>query len=166
MSLYLLVAVSSASATQIAQYFIHGKGNHGLASRGNVWAYWDNGNFLAVGHGCGVPYDYSTVDGTFRIEEAAPGALVFRQFDVGDKFYVIARGRVRVSATTDDGIEHTLRPGGTFTTFQYLHGYGLRPGRVFRREMNVRMRGLPAQHLVLKNFPIAFILTWTRPAQR
>jgi ATP-binding cassette subfamily B protein len=48
------------------------------------------------------------IAGLFRIEEAAPGAIVFRQFDVGDKFYVIARGRVRVSATTDDGAEHTL----------------------------------------------------------
>ncbi len=48
------------------------------------------------------------IAGLFRIEEAAPGAVVFRQFDVGDKFYVIARGRVRVSATSDDGIEHTL----------------------------------------------------------
>lgn len=64
-----------------------------------------------------------------------------------------------------DGIEHTLRPGGTFTTFQYLHGYGMRPGRVFRREMSARMGGLPERHLVLKNFPIAFILTWTRPAR-
>ncbi len=44
----------------------------------------------------------------FRIEEAAPGAVVFRHHDVGDKFYVIARGRVRVSATSDDGAEHTL----------------------------------------------------------
>jgi ATP-binding cassette subfamily B protein len=44
----------------------------------------------------------------FRIEEAAPGAVVFRQGDVGEKFYVIARGRVRVSASTDDGAERTL----------------------------------------------------------
>lgn len=65
-----------------------------------------------------------------------------------------------------DGIEGTLRPGGTFTTFQYLHGYGLRAGRTFRREMSVRMGGLPARHLVLRNFPIAFVLTWTRPTVR
>jgi phospholipid N-methyltransferase len=62
-----------------------------------------------------------------------------------------------------DAIEHTLKPGGTFTTFQYLHGYGLRPGRVFRSQMSERMGGPPVRKLVLKNFPFAFILTWTRP---
>jgi phospholipid N-methyltransferase len=70
-----------------------------------------------------------------------------------------------VTSKVLDGIEHTLRPGGTFTTFQYLHGYGMRPGRVFRREMSARMRAQPERRLVLKNFPIAFILTWTRPAR-
>jgi phospholipid N-methyltransferase len=62
-----------------------------------------------------------------------------------------------------DGIEHVLRPGGTFTTFQYLHGYGLRPGRTFRRQMSQRMGGPPVRRLVVKNFPLAFILSWTRP---
>jgi phospholipid N-methyltransferase len=62
-----------------------------------------------------------------------------------------------------DGIEHVLRPGGTFTTFQYLHGYGLRPGRTFRETMSARMGGPPERRLVLKNFPFSFILTWTRP---
>jgi len=65
-----------------------------------------------------------------------------------------------------DGIEHTLRPGGTFTTFQYLHGYGMKPGRLFRQRMNEAMGGPPDRRLVLKNFPFAFILTWTRPASR
>ena len=65
-----------------------------------------------------------------------------------------------------DGIEHVLRPGGTFTTFQYLHGYGLRPGRTFRQEMSRRMGAPPHRRLVLKNFPLAFILSWTRPARR
>ena len=63
-----------------------------------------------------------------------------------------------------DGIEHTLRPGGTFTTFQYVHGYAMPPGRFFRKEMSLRMGGPPERHLCLKNFPLAFILTWTRPA--
>lgn len=61
-----------------------------------------------------------------------------------------------------DGIEHVLRPGGTFTTFQYLHGYGLKPGRTFRRQMSERMGGPAHRRLVVKNFPLAFILSWTR----
>ena len=65
-----------------------------------------------------------------------------------------------------DGIERTLRAGGTFSTFQYLHGYGLRAGRAFRREMSARMGGPPRRHFVLRNFPFAFVLTWTRPAAR
>jgi phospholipid N-methyltransferase len=65
-----------------------------------------------------------------------------------------------------DGIERVLRPGGTFTTFQYLHGYGLRPGRVFRKTMSERMGSDATRRLVLMNFPIAFILTWTRRAGR
>jgi phosphatidylethanolamine/phosphatidyl-N-methylethanolamine N-methyltransferase len=64
-----------------------------------------------------------------------------------------------------DGIQRVLRPGGTFTTFQYLHGYWMPPGRTFRREMSLRM-GVPHRRLVLKNFPISFILTWTRPGTR
>jgi phospholipid N-methyltransferase len=63
-----------------------------------------------------------------------------------------------------DGIEHTLRPGGSFTTFQYVHGYFMPPGRTFRREMSERMNAAPGRQLVLKNFPFAFTLTWTRPA--
>lgn len=61
------------------------------------------------------------------------------------------------------GIEHTLRPGGTFTTFQYVHGYLMPPGRFFRREMSRRMGGPPHRRLVWKNFPLSFILTWIRP---
>jgi len=64
-----------------------------------------------------------------------------------------------------DGIEHTLRPGGSFTTFQNLHGYFMPPGRTFRREMSERMHAAPRRQLVLKNFPFAFTLTWTRPAR-
>ena len=62
-----------------------------------------------------------------------------------------------------EGVQHSLRPGGTFTTFQYLHGYGLKPGRTFRRQMSERMGGPPARRLVVKNFPLAFILSWRRP---
>lgn len=73
--------------------------------------------------------------------------------------------RVEDSSRIMDGILHTLRPGGTFTTFQYLHGYWMTPGRLFRREMSRRL-GPARRQLVMKNFPSAFILTWTRPADR
>lgn len=72
---------------------------------------------------------------------------------------------VEVSRAILDGIEHTLRPGGTFTTFQYVHGYAMPQGRFFRKEMSLRMGGPPHRQLVLKNFPLSFILTWTRPEQ-
>jgi phospholipid N-methyltransferase len=62
-----------------------------------------------------------------------------------------------------DGIQHTLRPGGTFTTFQYVHGFGLAAGRFFRREMSRRLGARPERKLVLKNFPFSIILRWTKP---
>lgn len=62
-----------------------------------------------------------------------------------------------------DGIEHTLRPGGTFTTFQYIYAYAwARPAAAFRGEMTERMGGPPAKRLVWRNLPPAFALTWTR----
>jgi phospholipid N-methyltransferase len=74
--------------------------------------------------------------------------------------------RVEDSSKIMDGILHVLRPGGTFTTFQYVHGYWMPPGRLFRREMSRRM-GRPAhRRIVTSNFPVSFILTWTRPEGR
>ena len=61
-----------------------------------------------------------------------------------------------------DNIEGTLRPAGTFTTFQYVHGYGMPPGRLFRKQMSERMGGPVDRRLVMRNFPPAYVLTWTR----
>jgi phospholipid N-methyltransferase len=61
-----------------------------------------------------------------------------------------------------EGIEHTLRPGGTFTTFQYVHGYWMPHGRLFRRQMSEIMGTAPRRRLVLSNFPPTYILTWVR----
>ena len=61
-----------------------------------------------------------------------------------------------------DGVVHTLRHGGTFTQFQYLHGFGMPPGRAFRREMSVRMGAAPTRRIVLRNFPPACVFTWRR----
>ena len=55
-----------------------------------------------------------------------------------------------------------LRPGGTFTTFQYLHGYGLPPAINFRRNMTAQMSCAPTARLVLRNVPPALVLTWKK----
>lgn len=63
-----------------------------------------------------------------------------------------------------DGVMHTLRPGGTFTQFHYLHGFGMPPGRAFRREMSARMGSRAERRFVLRNFPPACVFTWVRVA--
>lgn len=55
-----------------------------------------------------------------------------------------------------------LKPGGTFTTFQYLHGYSLPQAASFRRAMSTRMHQQPVVRLVLRNFPPAVVLTWKK----
>lgn len=56
----------------------------------------------------------------------------------------------------------TLRMGGTFTTFQYVHAYGLPPAVGFRRGLSARLGSTPTAHLVVRNLPPAFVLTWTK----
>ena len=63
-----------------------------------------------------------------------------------------------------DAIEQVLRPGGTFTTFQYLHAYLLPRAAAFRRDVSVRLGGEPTRAVVAWNIPPAFVLRWrTRP---
>jgi phospholipid N-methyltransferase len=65
-----------------------------------------------------------------------------------------------------DAVEQSLRPGGTFTTFQYVHAYSLHTATAFRREMSARLGAKPLRQVVLRNAPPAFILTWRRsPAE-
>ena len=61
-----------------------------------------------------------------------------------------------------DGICQTLRPGGSFTTFQYVHAHGLPPAVAFRQDLNQRLGGEPSRRLVVKNIPPAYVLRWTR----
>jgi len=61
-----------------------------------------------------------------------------------------------------ESITKVLRPGGTFTTFQYLHGYRFPSAVAFRRSMSARMGGPPHVYLVLRNFPPALVLTWNK----
>lgn len=61
-----------------------------------------------------------------------------------------------------DGIQRTLKPGGTFTTFQYVYSYILPPAIAFRRAMTQRMGAPPTRELVLRNLPPAFVLRWRK----
>jgi pimeloyl-ACP methyl ester carboxylesterase len=68
----VLACARPAGATQVAAFFVHGKGDHSLINQGSAWAYWDNGRFMneTTEWGC-TPYGYSYVDGTYNLEEAA-----------------------------------------------------------------------------------------------
>lgn len=61
-----------------------------------------------------------------------------------------------------DGIRDTLRPGGTFTTFQYLHAYRLGPAAVFRRTATAHFGAPPERRVVWRNIPPAFVLSWRK----
>jgi len=57
-------------------------------------------------------------------------------------------------------IQATLRPGGTFTTFQYIHAYPMPPAVAFRRDMAARFGTAATRHAVFANVPPAFVLSW------
>lgn len=61
-----------------------------------------------------------------------------------------------------DAVEMTLRPGGTFTTFQYAPSYNMRTASTFRREMSQRLGAQPRRRFILRNAPPAFVLSWRR----
>jgi phospholipid N-methyltransferase len=61
-----------------------------------------------------------------------------------------------------EGVHGTLRVGGTFTTFQYVHAYRMSAAAAFRLELSARLGSEPRSHLVLRNVPPAFVLTWIR----
>lgn len=61
-----------------------------------------------------------------------------------------------------ESITESLRAGGTFSTFQYVHAYRLPSAVAFRRQMSVKMGSTPHARLVLRNFPPAIVLTWNK----
>lgn len=63
-----------------------------------------------------------------------------------------------------DAIVTALRPGGTFTTFQYAHAYGFRPAVAVRRTLRDRMGSDPTRRLVMRNLPPALVVRWTKAA--
>jgi phospholipid N-methyltransferase len=61
-----------------------------------------------------------------------------------------------------EAIGATLKPGGTFTTFQYVHAYPLPPAVAVRRTLSERMGSRPAFNLVMANLPPAFVIRWIK----
>jgi phosphatidylethanolamine/phosphatidyl-N-methylethanolamine N-methyltransferase len=59
-----------------------------------------------------------------------------------------------------DAIVETLRTGGTFTTFQYVHAYGFPSAVTFRRLVSRKMGGQPTCALVVGNVPPALVFRW------
>jgi len=60
-----------------------------------------------------------------------------------------------------DAIARTLKTGGTFTTFQYVHAYGFPSASVVRRTLTAKMGSQPTRVLVMGNLPPALVLRWT-----
>jgi phosphatidylethanolamine/phosphatidyl-N-methylethanolamine N-methyltransferase len=68
----------------------------------------------------------------------------------------------RVTMPVLDAVSRSLRPGGTFTTFQYVHASWFPAARAFRREMARRFGPPAARRLVVLNLPPAFAITWCK----
>jgi phosphatidylethanolamine/phosphatidyl-N-methylethanolamine N-methyltransferase len=64
-----------------------------------------------------------------------------------------------------DGLHASLREGGTFTTFAYVHTYGLPATVRFRREMRRRFGAPVSCKLVATNLPAALVLRWRKTAE-
>lgn len=59
-------------------------------------------------------------------------------------------------------VAQALVPGGTFTTFQYVHAYATPPAVKFRKQMSADFGPVRSRQLVVRNFPPAFVLTWKK----
>lgn len=64
---------------------------------------------------------------------------------------------------TLQAVAATLRPGGTFTTFQYAHCYRWPSASAFRREVShILGAPPPTTRLIVPNMPPAVVMRWTR----
>ncbi len=59
-------------------------------------------------------------------------------------------------------VGQSLVPGGTFTTFQYVHAYATPPAVKFRTQMAAAFGPVISRRLVVRNFPPAYVLTWKK----
>ena len=58
-----------------------------------------------------------------------------------------------------------LRPGGTFTTFQYLHATVLPSARFFRERMRQRFGPFVYRAVEFRNTPPAFVFRWRKSGE-
>ncbi len=63
-----------------------------------------------------------------------------------------------------DAVCETLRPGGTFTMFQYVHACRMWPSQLFRKDMKRTFGCTGSRTVVFRNFPPAFVSTWRKPS--
>ncbi|HET7217032.1 MAG TPA: methyltransferase domain-containing protein [Vicinamibacterales bacterium] len=63
-----------------------------------------------------------------------------------------------------DAIVAALRPGGTFTTFQYAHAFGFSSASMVRETLTRRMGARPTRRFVISNLPPALVVRWTKRA--
>jgi phosphatidylethanolamine/phosphatidyl-N-methylethanolamine N-methyltransferase len=61
-----------------------------------------------------------------------------------------------------EAIVSSLRPGGTFTTFQYVHAYGFSSAVSVRQTLTREMGSSPARTIVFGNLPPALVLRWRK----
>jgi phosphatidylethanolamine/phosphatidyl-N-methylethanolamine N-methyltransferase len=61
-----------------------------------------------------------------------------------------------------DAIVSSLRVGGTFTTFQYIHAYGFSSAMAVRETLTREMGTAPTRSLVVGNLPPALVLRWRK----
>ena len=61
-----------------------------------------------------------------------------------------------------DAIVSSLRVGGTFTTFQYVHAYGFSSAMAVRQTLTREMGTTPTRSLVFGNLPPALVLRWRK----
>lgn len=59
-------------------------------------------------------------------------------------------------------VADVLPVGGTFTTFQYVHGYLSPLASTFRRELSALLNAQPTRIPVWRNVPPAYVLRWRR----
>ncbi len=62
-----------------------------------------------------------------------------------------------------DGVRECLQPHGDFRTFQYVHAYGMRAARRFRKLMDDRFQSFERIGPVIRNVPPAFVLRYWGP---